>query len=867
MRIDATARILSGIVLIGLVPSYVSAQSSIPDVRGVYVWTPLDAHHGSPAAQPYDSALSKSGVDGILLLGLWNQIEPSMGQYDWKSLDQWLSYAVSAHKEVTLAIRAGDGIPQWLFLSPPAGAGAARLVFTISPHEGKTNVCVPDTIAPPWDPAYLSRWDSLLTALSAHLRSKGTYDAVTALRLTGINRTSDELRLPAETPISTGLPCVSDAISIWQSAGYRPSLLLHAWDAITSAFQTNFPDKTFSVAIIPNPPQIPFPTIAEDGSLIAGNPPDQSMPLLTLAAERFPGRLVVQFNFLLNGTPANIAVIQAAQRLGTMAAFQSNNFYSLSNGGAACGGTPANPDSCTAPAYLEQLETGIFPLGKEYSLRAQYLELWQTDVNKFPDDILQAHLELLSSSQASSTTLNLGAPVQLFHTGQLNMTYVPDMHLAMVQQPDSTYRVFISGVIGKGGNGSTGLLTTKDFLTYKPGIGSATDAIPVLMPSCDSSAACEDNFDAGYAGANTVFPSRNGRDLMVIYHGETRTFGSTTNAHTPMFAEVGLARSTDNGISWSREGAIISGSDPKPSVDPTSDVNGTPEPGAVVAGNFIYTFYPYFPTAGDSDAGPSTIQVARASVDSDGAPGTWTKFYDTSFGAQPGLGGYGSQVVPAVGPSVGARQPWVAYSEYLRAYVLVFVTRFGWFFSTSTDLVTWALPKQFFFPTDTLFTPGKENDENVVLVTPGNPPQVIGQSGYVLYASTPSFGFGTGSSVSHELWMRPFSFDAPVTAIEGGPIAAPSSTKLEQNYPNPFNPSTTIQYTIEGTRGQGLGVSDVRLSIYDVLGREVARLVNARQAPGTYEVKFDGSQLASGVYFCHMTVGSFTQVRRMILAK
>ncbi len=95
----------------------------------------------------------------------------------------------------------------------------------------------------------------------------------------------------------------------------------------------------------------------------------------------------------------------------------------------------------------------------------------------------------------------------------------------------------------------------------------------------------------------------------------------------------------------------------------------------------------------------------------------------------------------------------------------------------------------------------------------------------------------------------------------------PVSLTLGQNYPNPFNPSTTIQYTLAGVRSQASGVSEVRIVIYDVLGRAVATLVNGRQAPGTYEVKFDGSRLPSGVYFCHMTAGSFTKVRRMILAK
>ncbi len=94
-----------------------------------------------------------------------------------------------------------------------------------------------------------------------------------------------------------------------------------------------------------------------------------------------------------------------------------------------------------------------------------------------------------------------------------------------------------------------------------------------------------------------------------------------------------------------------------------------------------------------------------------------------------------------------------------------------------------------------------------------------------------------------------------------------SGFTLEQNYPNPFNPSTMIQYTVAGARGQGLGASEVRMVIYDVLGRAVATLVNARQAAGSYEVKFDGSQLASGIYFYRLSAGGFTSVRKMTLVK
>ncbi len=115
-------------------------------------------------------------------------------------------------------------------------------------------------------------------------------------------------------------------------------------------------------------------------------------------------------------------------------------------------------------------------------------------------------------------------------------------------------------------------------------------------------------------------------------------------------------------------------------------------------------------------------------------------------------------------------------------------------------------------------------------------------------------------------WMDSF-FRLLVSLPPSASPGVAAEFDLSQNFPNPFNATTTIKYTVSGARGQGIGASEVRIVIYDLLGRDVATLVNTRQAPGTYEVKFDGSQLASGVYFCHMTAGSFTQVRRMILAK
>lgn len=360
---------------------------------------------------------------------------------------------------------------------------------------------------------------------------------------------------------------------------------------------------------------------------------------------------------------------------------------------------------------------------------------------------------------APSVSISLGEPMQLFHFGRpdaLGMAAVPDMHTAVMQQPDQSYRVWIAGRFGDDTfEGATGLITTRDFLTYAP-VGSPTTAQVVLGPSCPGHpgpSTCWSNFDADYAGADLVFPAANSKDLLMLYHAATRTFGAgPPNQQEPAWCVMGLARSTDNGVTWTRQGPVVSGSDPKPDMSPSTGIFGVVEPGAIVARGFIYAFYAYFPTVG-GHGGPPTIQVARAPVATDGAPGTWTKYFNGSFDSQPGLGGLGSDVVATVSTCTRPAQPWPVFSTYLNAYVLIFLCEEGWFFSTSEDLVTWSVPARFFTAPTPEFTNGQETDENVTLVTPGNPSQVIGQTGYLLYASTPSWG-----SKPHELWMRPFTF-------------------------------------------------------------------------------------------------------------
>jgi photosystem II stability/assembly factor-like uncharacterized protein len=118
------------------------------------------------------------------------------------------------------------------------------------------------------------------------------------------------------------------------------------------------------------------------------------------------------------------------------------------------------------------------------------------------------------------------------------------------------------------------------------------------------------------------------------------------------------------------------------------------------------------------------------------------------------------------------------------------------------------------------------------------------------------------------------------TSAHDEPLAFPHDFALMQNYPNPFNPWTLIRYTVGigsgpsdrdsrsgGPENLESGVSKTTLVVYDVLGRQVATLVDEVKAPGTYVVRLDGSGLASGTYFYRLTTGKYVNTKKLMLTK
>ena len=166
-------------------------------------------------------------------------------------------------------------------------------------------------------------------------------------------------------------------------------------------------------------------------------------------------------------------------------------------------------------------------------------------------------------------------------------------------------------------------------------------------------------------------------------------------------------------------------------------------------------------------------------------------------------------------------------------------------------------------------------------VNPGSP-------GYTMPSDAPEkridyvFTKNTGSLVpfvSEIVMNQPFSgnnycsdhlgvltlFDAGILGIDEGNSILPGELKLFQNYPNPFNPITKIKFSVPPAIARlHLNTS---LKIYDILGVEVATLINEPRFAGNYEVSFDGTNLSSGIYLYKIQAGEYTDVKKMILLR
>lgn len=146
------------------------------------------------------------------------------------------------------------------------------------------------------------------------------------------------------------------------------------------------------------------------------------------------------------------------------------------------------------------------------------------------------------------------------------------------------------------------------------------------------------------------------------------------------------------------------------------------------------------------------------------------------------------------------------------------------------------------------------------------PAQSLGTKIYYYVSAVSNSGRTVNKPLTAPQGYIKFAIDNPTSV--SGDLTTPESFKLYQNYPNPFNPVTKIRYRVQLTDGKKINVS---LKIYDLLGNEVAVLVNEPKPAGVYEVEFNSSStrsvLPSGVYFYQLEAGSYKETKKLMLIK
>ncbi len=150
------------------------------------------------------------------------------------------------------------------------------------------------------------------------------------------------------------------------------------------------------------------------------------------------------------------------------------------------------------------------------------------------------------------------------------------------------------------------------------------------------------------------------------------------------------------------------------------------------------------------------------------------------------------------------------------------------------------------------------------------PPEVTGLVQDLLngtFINVPIEGHGTYQIINFETFnqLKFFVYYNNAVSDVEDEAELPSDFTLEQNYPNPFNPNTVISYQLPVS-------GDVTLKVYDVLGNEVATLIDEEKPAGIHEIEFnihsdEGQNLSSGIYFYQLKAGSFTNTKKMIMAK
>lgn len=345
--------------------------------QGVYVATyGLD----SIADTLPDPVYAAGGASGVYVRLIWRAIQPAADRFDWSTLDREALRAKRTGRRISIGVRTGEDTPEWVYR-----AGVPGVTFVSGRRAGKAGVCDRRTIPAPWAPAYQQAYRGMMTALAAHLKAIGAYDNVRIVKVTGINERSEETRVPSAGPqpdaLAPGACRISNAIEIWQRAGYRPEKMIAAWRGLAGAVDAAFPDKWLAIAIIE---ENDFPSVDAEGRAVPkfdDRRVDVKRAIIDHGVRAFPGRFAVQWNGM-NAYRA-VPTLAEARQLGARIGMQSNMWSGRANGAGCEAPRRGGARTCTADTYRALLQFGL-------RAGASYLEIWPADATRFAAEVGEA---------------------------------------------------------------------------------------------------------------------------------------------------------------------------------------------------------------------------------------------------------------------------------------------------------------------------------------------------------------------------------------------------------------------------------------------------------------------------------------------
>jgi hypothetical protein len=289
-------------------------------------------------------------------------------------------------------------------------------------------------------------------------------------------------------------------------------------------------------------------------------------------------------------------------------------------------------------------------------------------------DVTSAPVVLRQFPADAPFTITISGPEEtVLAVDQFGLRHTPDGPISFLRD-SSGLRVWFAC------STSTCLLQgpTEEQLAPPPGGGASG---PVVFGPSDIAEA----FDRDYAGGYSTLRSAKGGDLVMIYHAERHP----CNGPFPFNMSMGVARSSDGGLTWARQGQIARSAESEPAAGACSyGAFGLGNPSVVVSrdGSFLLMYFNELVTGQ-----PDEIYLARAPIESDGAPGAWLRYSAGSF-SSPLLGGTGDPVIHRPDPgdsTIYAGIGSVSWNAFLGRYVAVFGAMDGFYYSTSGDGITW----------------------------------------------------------------------------------------------------------------------------------------------------------------------------------